>query len=341
MGLDTDMKSVVCFGEALIDFQPVGVADPSQTRTFQQHAGGAPANVAVAVARLGGRSEFVGMLGADMFGDFLLDSLTRAGVGTVHIQRTSAAPTALAFVAHDERGERSFSFYRAPAADLLFRECKLNDGAFRDASVFHACSNSLTEEGIAQTTLACMRRAREAGVLVSVDMNLRPALWPQGVDPAPRIRSALAMADLIKLSVDELAFLARSAGSEDAAIDELWAHHAALVVVTDAERPLRWHTRQAMGSIDTFAVRTVDSTAAGDAFSGGLLYALASHAIGKADLPEWLADPSRLESLLRFGAACGALAVTRRGAFAAMPSLAEVESMLRSSARPPLQAAIS
>ena len=118
----TEVERIVCFGEALIDFSPAPGLQPDQPRMFVQHAGGAPANVAVAVARLGGQSEFVGMLGADMFGDFLLDSLRDAGVEVRHVQRTGDAPTALAFVALDAQGERSFSFYRPPAADLLFRD---------------------------------------------------------------------------------------------------------------------------------------------------------------------------------------------------------------------------
>jgi len=323
------MKPVVCFGEALVDFLPVASADPSQPRIFQQHAGGAPANVAVAVAALGGKAEFVGMLALDTFAEFLLDSLHRAGVGTHHVQRTGAAPTALAFVSLDAHGERSFSFYRPPAADLLFRESKLSASAFIDASIFHACSNSLTEQGIAQTTLGCMRRARDAGVLVSFDMNLRPALWPQGVDPGPRIHAALALADLIKLSAEELAFLADMAGGEAAALNRIRNGHAKLILVTDGARPLRWYTRQAEGILDTYTVHVIDSTAAGDAFSGGLLFALARVGVQASDLDTLLADPARLESILRFACACGALATTRRGAFAAMPARAEVEILMQ------------
>src|SRR5437868_7004314 len=113
---------IACFGEALIDFLARPGAAPAEPTAFLQFAGGAPANVAVAAARLGAHSAFVGMLGADMFGDFLLASLGEAGVDTSGIVRTAAAPTALAFVQLDADGERSFSFYRPPAADLLFRE---------------------------------------------------------------------------------------------------------------------------------------------------------------------------------------------------------------------------
>jgi fructokinase len=332
------MKPVFCFGEALIDFLPVTRAGDSQARAFQQHAGGAPANVAVAVAALGGKAEFVGMLATDMFADFLLDSLHRAKVGTVHVQRTGAAPTALAFVALDEHGERSFSFYRPPAADLLFDASALSMEAIAGASVLHACSNSLTEDAIAHTTLACMRSAREAGVLVSFDMNLRPLLWARDVDPAPRIWSALGLADVVKLSREELDFLAQSRGSEQAAMDEIFAGEAVLVLVTDGARPLRWHARgvpATHGSLATYPVQVIDSTAAGDAFSGGFLFSLATAGIDAPGLPALIEDGERFEAMLRLAAACGALATTRRGAFAAMPNHDEVEALMTSNGLEP------
>ena len=159
------MKRIVCFGEALIDFLAQPQASLAEPRAFLQFAGGAPANVAVAAARLGAPADFVGMLGADLFGDFLLASLGEAGVGTGYIRRTAAAKTALAFVALDADGERSFSFYRPPAADLLFRPQDFDDACFTDAGILHACSNSLTDAALAATTWEAMARARAAGAL--------------------------------------------------------------------------------------------------------------------------------------------------------------------------------
>ena len=322
------MKTVACFGEVLIDFQPVPDSTRSLPPRFEQHAGGAPANVAVAIAALGGKAEFIGMLSNDPFGNFLLDSLQRAGVGTKYVQRTSAAPTALAFVTLDEKYERHFSFYRPPAADLLFRESRLSANAFKQTAVFHTCSNSLTEEGIALTTLACMKRARKADALVSFDMNLRPALWPDGVNPAPRIWKALALADVVKLSTEELSFLAASAGSEADAMKRIFASHAQLVLVTDGANPLRWMSRNSSGQLETFSVRTIDSTAAGDAFTGGLIFALLGGDISPGSLSAMIADTDEFTTVLRFASACGALATTRRGAFLAMPSRAEVEALI-------------
>ena len=323
------MERIVCFGEALIDFSPAPGLQPDQPRMFVQHAGGAPANVAVAVARLGGQSEFVGMLGADMFGDFLLDSLRDAGVEVRHVQRTGDAPTALAFVALDAQGERSFSFYRPPAADLLFRDADLSDDVFEQARVLHVCSNSMTEAVIADTTLSALQRARHAGVLVSFDMNLRPALWPRDTDPTPRMWKALALADVVKLSREELEFLIASSSNEAEVLQRLWQGATRLLVVTDGARALRWLTPQDQGTLDSYAVTAVDSTAAGDAFTGGLLLGLAARSITPATLPSFASDAAALLDTLRFAAACGAFATTRPGAFAAMPTRADAEGLMQ------------
>lgn len=323
------MDRIVCFGEALIDFSPAPSLHSGQPPMFVQHAGGAPANVAVAVARLGGKAEFVGMLGEDMFGDFLLDSLQAAGVGIGHVQRTGDAPTALAFVALDAQGERSFSFYRPPAADLLFRNADLSGQVFEQACVLHVCSNSMTEAGIADTTFAAMQRARRADVLVSFDMNLRAALWPRDIDPAPRIWTALALADVVKLSREELEFLIVASGDEAGVLQKLWQGATRLLVITDGARALRWLTPDKQGVIDTFPITTVDSTAAGDAFTGGLLLGLATRSINPVTLPALAADPRALHDTLRFAAACGAFAATRAGSFVAMPTRADAEGLMR------------
>jgi fructokinase len=319
------MNIVCCFGEALIDFHgtPSGSAP-----VFTAHPGGAPANVSVAIARLGGRAAFVGMFGRDMFGDLLLRELVAAGVDITHARRTDAANTALAFVSHTADGERDFSFYRPPSADLLFRDADFDAAVFAAGSIFHAGSCSMTEPASAAATLAGMRRAREAGALVSYDMNLRPALWPRGEDPAPTIWRALALADFVKLSKEELAFLATSVDGENAAFARLWKNHAKLVIVTDGERAVRWFTPGARGDRPIFPVRAVDTTGAGDAFVGGCLYRFAGANLDADALASFVADTARLDAVLRFASACGALAVTRKGSFAAMPALAEVETFL-------------
>jgi len=324
------MSKIVCFGEILIDLLAQPPASPDTPRAFLQYAGGAPANVAVAAARLGADTHFAGMLGQDMFGDFLAESLASAGVATDCIVRTDEAKTALAFVALDASGERSFSFYRPPAADLLFRSAHFHPNCFEGTRSFHVCSNSLTEAEIAEATLEGMRRARQAGAMVSIDLNLRPALWPTGVDPLPRLWEALSLADLVKLSREELEYLAASVPDGGAAvIERLLGAQAQAVVITDGAAPIRWHTRHGNGVLTGFQVTTVDSTAAGDAFVGGLLFGIGERGGDGTAFASFCAEQTGLLEAVHFGAAVGALAVTRKGAFAAMPSLGEVQQLLQ------------
>ena len=338
---------VACFGEALIDFlarpptpsvaggahasgPPMKTGDarePSAPPVFLAQPGGAPANVAVGVARLGGDARFIGMLARDLFGDQLLAALQAHGVDVAQVRRTGQAPTALAFVSLDAAGERAFAFYRPPAADLLFRAADFEAAAFERLAVFHACSNSLTDPAIAEATLHGLALAAAHGVLVSVDLNLRPALWPRNVDPLPAAWRALGHAHLVKLSRGELAFLA-DGGPEEAAIARLFAQATRVLVVTDGAAPVRWWTRAAHGSAPTFPVKAVDTTAAGDAFVAALLWRLVLGGIGVDTLAQAFEAPDLRDDLLRHAAAVGALATTRHGAFDAMPDAAALRTLL-------------
>ena len=322
------MRSVLCFGEALIDFHAEGRDPQGYPQAFVPFAGGAPANVAVAVAKLGGAARFAGMLGKDLFGDFLLDSLQHAGVDTRDVARTDAANTALAFVALDAHGERSFSFYRPPSADLLFRPEHFRADAFDGTAVFHVCSNSMTEPSAAETTREGMRRARAAGALVSFDLNLRPALWPRDVDARAEAWPALQLADLVKLSAEEFAWL--GVDGEAAVMERLWQGRTRLLVVTDGPNPLRWFHPDAEGELPTYRVPMVDSTAAGDAFVGGLLQQLAEQQIGAGELDALVTTLPRLHATLRHAAAAAAIAVTRQGSFVSLPTTDEVLDFMAS-----------
>jgi len=329
-------QKIVCFGEALIDM----LAQPwphthEATQAFVPYAGGAPANVAVAVAKLGGEAWFAGMLGTDMFGDFLYQNFQQLGVNTNAIVRTDEAKTALAFVALDAHGERSFSFYRPPAADLLFRPGHFHQNCFSHTGAFHVCSNSLTEEAIRNTTLYGMQRARDNGVLVAMDMNLRLNLWPKHVDPLPFVWQALSLADLVKLSREELDYLAQSYGGDEPGAEKvrqrLLENKTKLLVITDGVNPIYWYTQEQKihGIITGFSVKAQDTTGAGDAFIGGLLFRIGQlNGLGQG-FSYFCENKDSITDAVTFGAATGALAVTRKGSFAAMPSLAEVEHLLQ------------
>ncbi|MBE1161443.1 carbohydrate kinase family protein [Dyella acidiphila] len=323
-------RSILCFGEALIDMHGEGSDGHGFARHFVPFAGGAPANVAVALAKLGCHARFAGMLGMDRFGDFLLNSLQQTGVDTVDVVRSGEANTALAFVTLDGRGERSFAFYRPPSADLLFRAEHFRSEAFDDLAIFHICSNSLTDAGLAAATVEGMRRARAAGALTSFDLNLRPALWPRGSEPREQVWPALLLADVVKVSAEEFDWLA--VDGEQALLDRLWAGHTRLVVITDGPHPLRWHHPDADGELPCYNVPMVDSTGAGDAFVGGLLYQLAQQHVTRESIDGFIATLPRLHAALRYASACGAVAVTRHGSFTAMPNPAEVEQFMETHA---------
>ncbi|WP_251977946.1 carbohydrate kinase family protein [Salinicola avicenniae] len=320
------MTPIIAFGEALVDMLSSRLGDDTAPETFTPYAGGAPANAAVACARQGLPSCFLGMIGDDRFGDFLVEELERYGVDTQHIVRTREARTALAFVSRDAHGERQFDFYRPPAADLLYRREHLPAGIFTEPALVHLCSNSLTDTPIARTTLDLASIARRGGCLISVDANLRPPLWPQGQVDIALVEQLLERAHLVKLSTEELDAL-RGEQSAEAWISLRLARGTRLIVVTDGPGPVVAHLADRQLQVTPPSVAAVDTTAAGDAFIGGLLASLSRDDVTCETLTAWLADEARLSEALRFAGRCGAFAATRAGAFVSLPGEADLENL--------------
>jgi fructokinase len=317
------MNKVLCFGEALIDFisGPQLLSDGLILPSFGQYPGGAPANAAVAVAKLGGQASFIGQVGQDMFGDFLKTALQHYGVDTSALLQHPSAKTALAFVAHDERGERSFSFYRDQSADLLFSTEDLQPHCFDGAKVLHFCSNTLVDPQIADVTAQLLQQARQHGLWLSFDINLRHNLWAEGKADPVVVQAFVEQAELLKFSFDELLYLLNALGLElRPYIQQLLNNKAQLVVITQDDKPLRYFSRYAEGTLAVPQVEVVDTTCGGDAFSGGLLYQLSQ----LHDLQSCCQSTEMLERSLKFAARCGAFAVTKAGAFPALPALADV-----------------
>ncbi|MCF2855970.1 carbohydrate kinase [Pseudoalteromonas sp. SMS1] len=310
--------SVVCFGEALIDF----LSDGKQPESFTKFAGGAPANVAVAIAKQGVDSTFCGMLGNDMFGHFINEELQQHKVNTQFVKFTSQAKTALAFVSLDDEGERSFSFYRPPAADLLFRAEDFDPHMFALNKVLHVCSNSLTEKNIYLTTVTAMQHAKSNGLVRSFDMNLRENLWPSMNHCLERIWHILSQSELVKLSSEELAFLNKHAHPEQdqqKTIDAILQTQVKLLLITDGPNDIRYFTDSLTGYIAPPRVTAVDTTAGGDAFVGGLLSEVVRR-LSERRFSEICENEKEIIDILNFSAKCGAYAVTRYGAFSSLPT---------------------
>ncbi|GAB3486644.1 carbohydrate kinase family protein [Marinomonas epiphytica] len=316
---------VMAFGEALIDFLSNGATQKGELESFVKYPGGAPANVAVAVAQLGGNSHFVGQVGDDAFGHFLQTSLSDYGVNTSNMLMTKEAKTALAFVSLDSTGERSFEFYRSPSADILFKESDFQKTWFSEAQgVFHTCSNTLTDADITKATLAGVRMAREANWIVSIDVNLRTNLWPDCQVDKQRVIDWMQSGDVVKASLEELEVLA---DEPFALINESLQAGVSLFVLTDGAKAIRFYTaNHGEAEVKTPKVEVKDTTAAGDAFVGGLLYQLAEQGGTRESLKAFSKD--ELMSIVRFAAACGADSVTKLGAYPSLPNYQEAQQRL-------------
>lgn len=313
------MFDIVALGETLIDFTPSGTNELG-IQLFACNPGGAPANVLAMDAKLGGRTAFIGKVGKDGFGYFLKSTMEEAGIDVSGLAMTEEVRTTLAFVQLSEKGDRSFSFYRKPGADVCLRTEEVPASLLRSCRIFHFGSVSLTDEPCRGATLDAAKAARAAGAVVSFDPNYRPPLWSSGERAKEEILNALPLADLVKVSEEEMTLLT---GETDlkAGARKLAEHGAVLVLVTLGPKGAFYFTRNAEGTVPAYDVETVDTTGAGDAFLGALL-----RCVGGRTLRELRAlSGSEWERIVAFANAAGSLTTARKGAIPAMPTLAQVE----------------
>lgn len=316
------MPDVVTLGELLIDFVPtVSGVTLIEAPAFKKAPGGAPANVAAGLAKLGVSCAFLGKVGDDAFGQFLKDTLDEAGVDTSGLVFSQEARTALAFVSLRADGEREFMFYRNPSADMLYTPQEVAYDLIEGAKIFHFGSISLITEPSRSATLAAVEAAHANGLLVSYDPNLRLVLWPD-IDAAKEgMLSVWEQAEIIKVSDEELVFLT-GLSDIDRAVEQLWHDCLQLMVVTLGKEGSRYYTPELQGEVPGFTVESVDTTGAGDGFVAGLLFGLLNHA------EDWQ-EESRLQAICRLANAIGALTTTERGAIPALPMLDKVYQFLQ------------
>ncbi|MCF6094245.1 PfkB family carbohydrate kinase [Microaerobacter geothermalis] len=322
------MKKVISFGEALIDFVPTENGFPlSQVEKFKRAPGGAPANVAVAVAKLGGNSYFAGKVGDDSFGYFLASVFKEHGVHTDYLIFSMEAKTGLAFVSLKDDGERDFLFYRNPSADLLFSAEEVKHSWFEEGGIFHFGSNTLTSPVCKEATIKGVQLAKKAGLLISFDPNIRLSLWHAAEEARNGICSLLSAVDILKVSEEECQFLMETKDEREAA-NRLLGKGVSLVIVTKGREGATYYTKEISGEIPIPCVEVVDTTGAGDAFVGGLLYQLSLSDINKRNIDVLLGDRDRLEFMIRFSNICGGITVTGRGAIPSLPTIEEVYKLL-------------
>jgi fructokinase len=327
---------VVTMGELLIDFvsSTAGISIRN-SHEFIKAAGGAPANVAVGVRRFDRSSAFIGKVGNDEFGSFLVDMLTREGVDTRGIRYENQARTALAFVSLGEKGEREFMFYRHPSADMLLDPGEVDLSIIAQSRVFHHGSISLINEPVRSATRAAITAARDAGALVSYDPNLRLSLWKSPHEARKVILSAFHTADLIKLSHDEMSFLTGAATVDEgkSRLRSIAEDHC-LIIVTRGKQGCTFVRGETCFDVPGFNVRVVDTTGAGDAFVAGLLVGLITkweilmpsvclrQAVRELEEKDW-------RDILLLANATGALCTRKKGAIPALPTRDETLEFLR------------
>ncbi|KAF5184168.1 Fructokinase-2 [Thalictrum thalictroides] len=316
---------VVSFGEMLIDFVPdVSGVSLGDSKGFIKAPGGAPANVACAITKYGGSSAFIGKFGDDEFGHMLVDILKANGVNSDGVCFDKEAMTALAFVSLKKNGEREFMFYRNPSADMLLKESELNMDLIKKSKVFHYGSISLISEPCRSAHFAAMKAAKEAGVLLSYDPNVRLPLWPSPEAAREGINSIWEQADIIKVSDQEVEFLTEGDPEDENNVLSLWFEGLKLLVVTDGEKGCRYFTKNFKGNVKGFSVDTVDTTGAGDAFVGALLFSIAKDS-------SIFEVEDNLKAALTFANACGALCTAQKGAIPALPNISAVLELISKS----------
>jgi fructokinase len=341
------MPTFVTMGELLVDFistqrgkaiwlAPVGgsggqggaatagKATGDQPPAFIPSAGGAPANVAAGLSRLGKDVGFIGKVGDDPFGRGLIDTLSGMGVDTRAVSLSSRARTMLAFVTLTASGERDFVFFRHPSADMLIAPDDIPEGYLSGASCFHFGSISLISEPARSTTLGLIDTAKGAGALVSFDPNIRLPLFRDAAEAKRTILEAIPSADILKLSEEEAAFLTDQKIPKAAAL-ALLSMGPGLVAVTGGNRGSVAVTTRYAVEVDAYEVGVMDTTGAGDAFCAAMLAAFSETTVKK---PTELSDLDLIRMFQRANAA-GAIAVARPGAIGAMPTADEIELFIR------------
>ncbi|MBM7556112.1 aminoimidazole riboside kinase [Halanaerobacter jeridensis] len=313
------MNGVITLGEALIDFTPLD----DDNMEFKKSPGGAPANVAVGLSRLGVETTFVGKVGDDVLGNFLAKTLNDNGVNTEEMLLTDEARTAITFVTLDQDGDRSFSFYIDPSADRFLRPEEINIDLFKENKILHFGSISLIDDPARSSTKYAVQMAQKNDILVSYDPNLRMNLWSNAEVAKTRIMSVLDDVDILKISEEELEFITGTMDAEKGAQELAQEYDIPLIYITWGSKGAYYYYQGELEFVESLDVEAVDTTGAGDAFVSGVLYQINHTDQSLAELSsDFLAKTAKLASI------SGALAVSDKGAMSALPTLDEIEERL-------------
>jgi len=321
-----DPIDVICLGETLVDFLPeqpgVRVRDVPR---WVRCSGGSPANVAVGVARLGGSSAMVGVVGQDEFGEYLLEALSAEGVDVARLRQTDEGKTGLVFISLTASGDRSFMFSRTRSAELFLSERDIDPEYLDRARAVHFGTNSLLFRDAQRAMQRAVRAAAQAGKIVSCDPNLRLHFWPDPADLRTVLDTLLPSCTVVKLSEEELEFVTALRDPE-AALRQLASRGVVLPMITLAERGAMFLWKDRVVTVAAPEAKVVDTTGAGDGFVAAFLFALTRLYPDRASLLQ--AGVGELRELAQFACAVGSRVTEALGAVAALPRLAQLGAVL-------------
>jgi fructokinase len=317
------MYDVTALGELLIDFTPSGHSNKGNIM-FETNPGGAPANVLVALSRLNKSTAFIGKVGNDQFGQILKGVLKDHNIDTSNLFFSDTVNTTLAFVHLDPKGERSFSFYRNPGADIMLDKNEMNEETIKQSRIFHFGSLSLTNEPAATATYTALQFAKKHKVLISYDPNLRIPLWRSLDEAKGEIVKGFEYADIVKLSLEELEFLTgyRDVVKGTEVLQEQYG--TSVIFVTLGPDGCFYRNKNLYGSKKGFHVNVVDTTGAGDAFVGGVLYKIL-----ELNKPLECLNEADFNKMVTFANAAGALTTEGKGGIPSIPTMEQVERFLK------------
>ena len=311
---------VIALGELLIDFTMNGQSEQGNN-LFEACPGGAPCNVLALLNKMGKKTAFVGKVGKDQFGTLLRNTISEAGIDASHLVTDEEVNTTLAFVHTFPDGDREFSFYRNPGADMMLGENEVDEDFVKDTKIFHFGTLSMTHDGVRAATKKAVSAAKDGGCLISFDPNLREPLWSSLDLAKEQMEYGFSMCDILKISDNEIQFVS---GSED--YDEGIAYlqekyNIPLILLTMGKDGSRAYYKGMRVERKGFSVDTIETTGAGDTFGGSSLTYLLEHDFDSL-------TEEQLGEMLTFANAAAAIVTTRKGAIRAMPKRGEVLSLI-------------
>ena len=312
---------VIALGELLIDFTMNGQSEQGNNM-FEACPGGAPCNVLALLNKMGKKTAFIGKVGKDQFGTLLRDTITEAGIDASNLMVDENVNTTLAFIHTFPDGDREFSFYRNPGADMMLTADEVNPEVVKDTKVFHFGTLSMTHEGVREATKKAVETAKANGCLVSFDPNLRPPLWSSLDLAKEQMEYGFGKCDILKISDNEIQFVSGKEDYDEGIAYLQETYNIPLILLTMGKDGSRAYYKGMRVERPGFSVKAIETTGAGDTFCGSSLNYLVDHDF--ENLTE-----EQLGEMLTFANAAAALVTTKKGAIKAMPVKEEVLELIQ------------